>query len=45
MLEYRLQLEVYWMKTLLTLYASDLNERTKFINEDKETFPIIPKIW
>ena len=34
MLEYRLQREDYWMKTLLTVYPDGLNERSKLMNKD-----------
>ena len=34
MLKYRLQREDYWMKTLRNVYPFELNERTKFMNED-----------
>ena len=44
MLEYRIQREDYWMKTLRTVYPDSLNERTKFMSEDWETFPTSSKI-
>ena len=37
MLEYRLQREDYWMKTLRTVYPYGLNERTKFMNKGTPT--------
>ena len=45
MLDYRLQREDYWMKTLCTVYPCNLNEITKYMNKDRETFPTISKIW
>ena len=33
MLEYQLQHEDYWMKTLCTVYRYGLNERTKYMNQ------------
>jgi hypothetical protein len=46
MLEYRLQREDHWMKTLRTVYPYGLNERTKFMNKDLPTgklFPSLPR--
>jgi len=46
MLEYRLQREDHWMKTLRTVYPYGLNERTKFMNQDKpigKLFPPLPR--
>ena len=45
MLEYRLQREDHWMKTLRTIYPYGLNERTKFMNKDfpvGKLFPSLP---
>ena len=42
MLEYRLQREDYWMKTLHTVFYDALNERTKFMNKrfpKRKVFP------
>lgn len=33
MLEYRLQCEDYWVKTLCTVYPYGLNERTKVLSK------------
>ena len=46
MLEFRLQREDYWMKTLRTVYPYGLNERTKFMNKDSpigKLFPSLPR--
>ena len=45
MLEYGIQREDYWIKTLLTVYPYGLNERTKFMSEDWKTFPTSSRIW
>ena len=46
MLEYRLQREDYWIKTLRTVYLYVITERIKFTNENRHTgklFPPIPR--
>ena len=46
MLQYRLQREDYWIKTLRTIYPYGLNERTKFMNRDSpigKLFPPLPR--
>ena len=41
-LEYQLQREDYWMKTLCTVSRYGLNERTKFINQDSSLEKLFP---
>ena len=46
MLEYRLQREDYWIKTLRTVYPYGLNQRTKFMSLNKpigKLFPALPR--
>ena len=46
MLEYRLQHENYWVKTLRSVYSYGLNERTKFMNKVSpigKLFPPLPR--
>ena len=46
MMEYQLQSEGYWTKTLCTVYPYGLNERTKFMNKDNligRLFPPLPR--
>ena len=45
-LDYRLQRENYWMKTLRTACPYELNERKKFMNKDSpfgKLFPPLPR--
>ena len=46
MLEYRLQQEDYWMKTLRTIYPYEVNEKTKIMNKNVpvgKLFPPLPR--
>ena len=46
MLEYRLQQEDYWMKTLRTIYPYEVNEKTKVMNKNVpvgKLFPLLPR--
>ena len=46
MLEYRLQQEDYWMKTLRTIYPYEVNEKTKVMNKNVpvgKLFPPLPR--
>ena len=46
MMEYRLQREDYWTKTLRTVHPYGLNARTKFMNKDnpvRKLFPPLPR--
>ena len=42
MLEYRLQPEDYWMKTLRAIYPYGLNKKTKFMNRDSPIGKLFP---
>ena len=44
MLQYRLQREAYFMKTLRTVYLYGVNERTKFMNKDSPTGKHFPPL-
>lgn len=44
MLEYRLQQEDYWMKTLRTIYPYEVNEKTKVMNKNVPVGKLFPSL-